>query len=471
MRGGILKQYFLVISAVILISIFSLGAVLLLISSNRLVYNKKQVMTGEFTEILKYTNDVVVRKDKIQNIFDEYSNFERKYGGTIILTNSIGNIQGSLSNRESEKISMKIIGNLDFEPAYFYNDLDGYYSDDYHIVASKVMINNTDYYLFFIKPDINEWSNVKSIMGFFGISVFVAFIFIILIAYFVSSNTVKPLIEMSNVARKYSKGDFTARINIEENNEIGDLAKALNEMAISLENNETARKNFIANVSHELKTPMTSISGFVDGLLDGTIPQKDQNKYLSIVSAEAKRLSRLVVSMLNMEKFESGEIKPEFINVNINDVIFECLLSFEKKINQKNIEICGLDNETIMIYADKDLIYQVIYNLIENATKFVNQQGYIEFNLNKENGMFTFAIRNSGDGIKKEEIPLVFDKFYKSDKSRSLDKMGVGLGLYLATSIIHLHNGDISANSEEGMYTEFTFTIPVNKSFDKGKKN
>lgn len=471
MRCGILKQYFLVISAVILVSIFSLGAVLLLISSNQLVYSKKRVMTDEFTEVLKYTTDFADDNKPVNNIFEEYDNYERKYRGTIIFTDGIGNVQNYSSEKDNKKISTRVLGYLDYSPTYFYNSLDGYYNDDYHIVGAKVTVGYMDYYLFLVKPDINEWSNVKSIMGLFGISVFVAFIFIILMAYFVSRNTVRPLIEMSHIAKKYSNGDFSARIYVDEKNEIGDLAKALNEMAIAIENNETARKNFIANVSHELKTPMTSISGFVDGILDGTIPPQEEKKYLSIVSAESKRLSRLVMTMLNMEKFESGEVKPEFVKVNINNLIFDCLMTFEKKINEKKIEICGLDNETIMIYADKDLIYQVIYNLIDNAIKFVNQQGYIEFILKQEDGMVSLSVKNSGDGIKKDEIPLIFDKFYKSDKSRSLDKMGVGLGLYLATSIVRLHNGDINVDSVEGMYTEFTFTIPVNKSFGKGKKN
>ena len=290
-------------------------------------------------------------------------------------------------------ISHNVLTVLDNNPTYFYGNLDGFYSEDYHIVASRVELKNAEFYLFLVKPDINEWGIVQTIMSLFGISFIIEFIFLFILTYFVSRNTVRPLVQMSVAAKKLSKGDFSTRINIDEKNEIGDLANALNEMAISLENSETMRKNFIANVSHELKTPMTSISGFVDGILDGTIPESEHKKYLEIVSFESKRLSRLVVSMLNMAKFESGEVELNYSKVNINSSIIKCLLSFEKQINDKNIDIYGLDKESIIIYADNDLIYQVIYNLVENAIKFVNQKGYIEFNLSVENDIFTFSIK------------------------------------------------------------------------------
>lgn len=472
MRNSIFKQYFLMISAVILISIFSLGAVLLLISSNQLVYNKKKIITDQYMELYNYMIDFGQTGNTVKNIFNDFKEYEEKFNGNIIITDSLGNIlNNSFDNDEKNSISHNVLTVLDNNPTYFYGNLDGFYSEDYHIVASRVELKNAEFYLFLVKPDINEWGIVQTIMSLFGISFIIEFIFLFILTYFVSRNTVRPLVQMSVAAKKLSKGDFSTRINIDEKNEIGDLANALNEMAISLENSETMRKNFIANVSHELKTPMTSISGFVDGILDGTIPESEHKKYLEIVSFESKRLSRLVVSMLNMAKFESGEVELNYSKVNINSSIIKCLLSFEKQINDKNIDIYGLDKESIIIYADNDLIYQVIYNLVENAIKFVNQKGYIEFNLSVENDIFTFSIKNSGDGIKADDIPLIFDKFYKSDKSRSLDKTGVGLGLYIANSIINLHDGSIHVNSESGMYTEFVFSIPAKKSFDKGKKN
>ena len=239
---------------------------------------------------------------------------------------------------------------------------------------------------------------------------------------------------------------------------------AFNNMAKSLSNLEAMRRSFVANVSHELRTPMTSIAGFIDGILDGTIAPEKQTHYLHIVSEEVKRLSRLVRSMLNLSRIEAGELKVQTTQFNVLEVICETVFSFEQGINSKHLDIRGLDTEKIMVEADPDLIHQVVYNLIENAVKFVNDGGYLEFNFNVDGRMTYVGIRNSGEGLSKEEIPKVFDRFYKTDRSRGMDKNGVGLGLYLVRSIINLHGGDIIVKSSPGEYTEFVFSIPTAKA-------
>ncbi len=285
---------------------------------------------------------------------------------------------------------------------------------------------------------------------------------------------VKPLREMADAARKFGQGDFTTRIQISSDDEIGQLAMAFNNMAKSLSNLEAMRRSFIANVSHELRTPMTSIAGFIDGILDGTISADRQNHYLRIVSDEVKRLSRLVRSMLNLSRIEAGELKVNTTTFNVLEVICETVFSFEQGINKKRLDIRGLDNDKVMIEADPDLIHQVIYNLIENAVKFVNEGGYLEFSFNSDNRMTYIGIRNSGEGLSREEIPRIFDRFYKTDRSRGMDKNGVGLGLYLVRSIINLHGGDIIVKSAPGEYTEFVFSVPTAKtkssSLIKGKE-
>jgi len=294
---------------------------------------------------------------------------------------------------------------------------------------------------------------------------------IALIAIFVVTLKKSIAINRINVAVKdYSKGDFSKKIAVKGKGEISDLADSLNEMATALSKLEATRKSFFANVSHELRTPMTSMAGFVDGILDGTIPEKEQKKYLTVVSQETKRLSRLVFSMLNMAKIESGEMVINYSTFNIMDLSLECLLTFEKRIDEKEINIEGLDNGKILVYADIDLIHQVVYNLIENAIKFVNKNGYILFSSYIKDDMVYYSIKNSGEGISESELSLVFERFYKSDKSKSVDKTGVGLGLYITSSIINIHHGNIMVNSIEGEYTEFVFSIPTNNN-DKGKKN
>ena len=208
---------------------------------------------------------------------------------------------------------------------------------------------------------------------------------------------VRPLREMSQAAKNFGKGDFTARINIDTDDEIGQLASSFNNMAKSLSALESMRRSFIANVSHELKTPMTSIAGFVDGILDGTIPKEKQNEYLRIVSDEVKRLSRLVKSMLNLSRIEAGELKIQTTQFNVVEIICQTVFSFERQINEKHLDIRGLDQDKVMVEADPDLIHQVVYNLTENAVKFANDGGYLEF---------SFAVEgNVTDVYKRQALP------------------------------------------------------------------
>ena len=250
--------------------------------------------------------------------------------------------------------------------------------------------------------------------------------------------------------------------------EIGELARSFNNMAESLSASENVRRSFVANVSHELKTPMTTIAGFIDGILDDTIPEEKQSYYLNIVSEEIKRLARLVRSMLDLTRLDSGEMKLNYQKFDLLSILVTIIITFEQEIERKNIEIRGLDSITPkMVYGDKDLIHQVVYNLIENAVKFTNENGYIEFDITEDNEQTNFVVKNSGTGINQSEISMVFDRFYKTDKSRSKDKKGLGLGLYLVRSIIRMHGGDISAKSEYGQYCEFDFYIPKKQTDTK----
>ena len=272
---------------------------------------------------------------------------------------------------------------------------------------------------------------------------------------------VTPLQQMSAAAKQFAIGDFSYRVKVRGCDELADLGIAFNDMADALDKTESSRASFVANVSHELKTPMTSIAGFIDGILDGTIPKEKQNYYLGLVSTEVRRLSRLVVAMLNMSKIESGEFQMKPNNYDISDQIIRILLTFEQKIEKKNIEIIGLEDlQPQYIVADPDMIYQVIYNLFDNAVKFTNEDGFIKVTLEDLGSQIRVSIKNSGTGIKAEELSRVFERFYKVDKSRSLDAKGAGLGLYIVKMMVEMHSGRIYAKSEDENTAEFVFTLP-----------
>ncbi|MGN0452662.1 MAG: sensor histidine kinase [Ruminococcus sp.] len=301
-------------------------------------------------------------------------------------------------------------------------------------------------------------------------SVFTVLIVLILIAAIVifilsavyAYNATRPLKQLTAAAKSFAVGDFTSRVKVKSNDEMGELANAFNEMADSLASSEGMRRNFISNVSHELKTPMTTIAGYIDGILDGTINKEEQDRYLAIVSAEVKRLSRLVTSMISLSKIDSGEIKVNKEKFILEDTVFSVLFGFDQSLSQKHITVEGLSDDTdTYAYGDKDLIYQVIYNLVENAVKFTNEGGYIRFGFSNTAEKTCVYIENSGAGILPEDLRLVFDKFYKGDKSRSAHKNSMGLGLYIAKTIIQLHEGSITAESEPGKYCRFVFYLPT----------
>lgn len=303
---------------------------------------------------------------------------------------------------------------------------------------------------------------VASIARFMTYAICFVLLFMLIIIFYLTRGITKPLEDMKEVTRHIAKGEFDYRA--EENyrqKDINDFAKQLNKMAYELQIDDESRKSFVANVSHELKTPMTSIGGFIDGILDGTIPPEEEKKYLGIVSNEVKRLSRMVVSMLNLSKIEAGEVPLAPVDYDIGKQVFDILLSFEKKIDEKRIEVEGFENiNNVVIRADRDLLQQVLYNLLDNAVKFTPERGTINIYAKNDGKKTTVRIRNSGAGVSPEEISRIFERFYKVDKSRSYDIKGVGLGLYIVKTIINMHDGEITATSKQGEYTEFAFEIP-----------
>ena len=274
-----------------------------------------------------------------------------------------------------------------------------------------------------------------------------------------------PLRAMANAARSFGHGDLDARVKLEDSypEEVEDLALAFNNMAQELQKTEYQRKEFGANVSHELKTPMTTISGYVDGILDGTIPEQKHRYYLQIVSDETKRLSRLVRSMLDISQLQDQEGIPEEKkhHFDMEECAGQVLITFEQKINNKNLNVdVDMPEHPVYTMANKDYVTQVIYNLIDNAVKFCPEGGTLGLKIKEGGSKIYVSISNDGDTIPPDELLLVFDRFHKLDKSRSQNRDGWGLGLYIVKTIVCSHGENISVTSRDGK-TEFTFTMPL----------
>lgn len=281
--------------------------------------------------------------------------------------------------------------------------------------------------------------------------------------YGVSYYTMKPLREIGRAAKSFSRGKYDVRVKVRGNDELAELADSFNKMAIAIQSKDEMQKNFLSNVSHDLKTPMTTIAGFIDGILDGAIPPEKEEYYLNIIKNEVKRLSRLVTSLLDISRLQSGERKFEFKEFNMSELVRQTVLSFEKTLEDKKLDVeFDMDDFDMMAYGDRDAINQVVYNLCHNAIKFSNDGAKYKVSLKYQNeNTIAFKMYNEGIGISDEDLPFVFDRFFKSDKSRGLDKTGTGLGLFIAKTIIDAHGQSIKAESEYGKWCEMSFTILV----------
>lgn len=280
----------------------------------------------------------------------------------------------------------------------------------------------------------------------------------------VARNQSKPLRDMAKAANAFGHGDLNARVQVypKSSDEVQDLALAFNNMASSLQQSEYQRQEFVANVSHELKTPMTTISGFVDGMLDGTIPAERHSYYMRLVSDETKRLSRLVRSMLDISRLQDQDIPEEKKSrFDLQELIGQVLITFEQKIDGKHLNVdVDFPGHPTYTRAGPDYITQVVYNLLDNAVKFCPEGGGLGVKIRTGGNKLYVSISNSGETIPQNELPLVFDRFHKLDKSRSQNRDGWGLGLYIVKTIVCRHGEDISVTSQNGI-TTFTFTLPL----------
>ncbi len=279
--------------------------------------------------------------------------------------------------------------------------------------------------------------------------------------YIISDRIIAPLKQMSRAAKQFAKGKFDVRVPVRGRDEVAELATAFNNMAASMAKLEDMRRTFLSSVSHDLRTPMTTISGFIDGILDGTIPPEKHDHYLEVIRTEVRRLARLVASLLDITRIQAGERKFTKSAFDICEMARLILISFEQKIDAKNLDVefdCMSDK--MMVWADHDAIYQILYNICDNAVKFSSDGGKYKISiLERENKVYV-SVFNEGKGIPADELPMVFERFYKSDRSRGLDKTGVGLGLYIAKTIIDAHDEEIWVKSVYGENCEFVFTLP-----------
>ena len=388
---------------------------------------------------------------------------------TILLTDNSGNI---ISYTDNDKTTLHVgatipksvmdevnngeeVSQLDF--------LEGVFDQKHMIYA--VPIYTADNYVCGTAMVCTTSVKLDNLLEMMVKSILVASLWIMLAAliavYFISEKVIGPLKEMNRAVKSFAAGDFSVRVPIRGKDEIAELAVAFNDMAQSLENLETMRNTFMGNVSHDLRTPMTTISGFIDGILDGAIPPEKHAYYLGVIATEVRRLSRLVATLLDVARLQAGDRKFNMKPFDICEMARQILISFEQKIDAKHLDVSfDCDEENMFVNADRDAIYQILYNICDNAVKFSCEGGRLMLGLHTvKDKKVQITVFNEGIGIPPEDLPFIFERFYKSDKSRGLDKSGVGLGMFIAKTIIDAHHEKIWVKSEYGHNCEFDFTL------------
>lgn len=402
-------------------------------------------------------------------------------GNHIFITNEEGTIINCsdkkpfcehIGNRVPDDVMQRLeIGSYDQLTA-----LDGIYPEKRYVVGKQITAETNGNLLGFcfvssqIGNMLGGWTTYLSwaIVAFSVVSLIA-----MLMVMVYTKRMARPLDEIAAASRKFARGDFSVRVRqtTDTTDEMGALIDSFNKMADSLEQAENRRSEFIANISHELRTPMTTIAGFADGILDGTIPQEEERKYLVSIRDETRRLSRLVRDMLDVSRARAKASDASRRSVfDLTELILQTMLSFESRATKKNLDVDPqLPDSHLMVYADKDAITQVIYNLLDNAIKFAAPGSCLVVKLYKDMGKAYVSIKDYGETIPADDLPYIFDRFHKSDRSRSLDKEGVGLGLYLVKTIINAHDEDIAVRSEDGM-TEFVFTLALAENSKQGRE-
>ena len=419
----------------------------------------KKVLELAYSEESEYNTDLISAMLSAPINNESVHAFLTDVSGHLIVSNDI-NIQ---ANHIPADIMLQAVSEKGFSGA---SDLGGSLPSNSIVSAMPILSDSGEVgAVVFVHTDSrSETAMLSSLLRTIVLSTMWVLIAMLLAIYFVSERTIGPLKSMSRAAKQFASGKLDVRVHVSGNDEIAELAVAFNSMAESIANMEKMRSGFLGNVSHDLRTPMTTISGFVDGILDGTIPKDKQEYYLRIISSEVKRLSRLVKALLDISRIQAGErkFKPEYFD--ICEMARQILISFEQMIDNKHLEVeFDIDKDSMVAYADVDAIHQVFYNICDNAVKFSREGGLLRVSVKSIEKKIHVFVYNEGSGIPEEDIPYVFERFYKTDKSRSLDRTGVGLGLFIARSVIEAHGEKIEVRSVQNEYCEFEFTLREGK--------
>lgn len=401
----------------------------------------------------------------LSNVYTQLAGMSSYLDANIWFVDHEGNMLASARLDESPYAPSSI---EDFNPAetggkqYMTGDYHGYFEDEViTIIAPVTQTFSTKGYLLVHKPcaHIEESQSVlvRNIFIIVLVIYLLSFLFLFGIHYFIY----QPLHEITEAAKQYASGNLDVVIPVNTQDEMGYLSASLNYMSSQLKDMEDYQKKFVANVSHDFRSPLTSIKGYVEAMADGTIPPEMQDKYLKIILFETERLTDLTRDLLTLNEFDTKDLLLDKKKFDIHEMIRNTAASFEGTCTAKKISIeLIFASRNLNVYADKRKIQQVFYNLLDNAIKFSNTDSSITVETTERGEKVYISVKDNGIGIPKKSLNKIWERFYKTDLSRGKDKKGTGLGLSIVKEIIQAHNENINVISTEGVGTEFIFSLP-----------
>ena len=465
-------RQFATMVGMVLLSFLMLGASFATLSYQYTIREKKDTLERNARYIAQFTSDSVESGGKLvwqTPAFQKYLSSVAKVSDSHVMVATPEGVivyatsgSADLIEFQYAELSPATVASIVDGSRVGMDQLDGLYREPRYLVG--LPITNDKGYLQGLVLVSASASNISGVWRDLSGILLVTALAVVLIAAIISSVTSmrqsQPIKEIAAAARQFGLGELDVRVDVgPRRDEVGELAEAFNAMADSLAKSEQRRSEFIANVSHELKTPMTSIAGFADGILDGTIPPDQERHYLQIISSETRRLSRLVRSMLDLSRLQSDERAAQQ-QFDLCETLVRALVTLEGKVNAKRLEVDAQlpQDEPVPVWGDQDAITQVCFNLLDNAIKFSQEGGVLGLGVSVKGAKATVTISNQGETIPPGEQQLIFDRFHKTDHSRSADRDGVGLGLYIVKTILNSHKETISCVSEDGV-TKFIFTM------------
>ena len=435
------------------------------------ISDKKEEMERECSEISAVVSSKYLNDERRNLALEEFVTIARKYDALIQMHFSdpyLGNI--SVANITNDNTKWKPMAEYytyidEMSPAVGKNVTESdvfSHLTDMHTMTLAVQIRDNETKIGTLCFTVDTTKTFTAISNVIVDMVIIAALAVVLAFFavlYITERMTRPIAEMTKVVRRFSKGEYHARITSVSDDEVGELAKSFNKMADEVNTLEEARRSFVANVSHELRSPLTSMNGFLVAMQDGTIPPEMYDKYLSIVIDENKRLTVMVNELLDMARIESGDEKLVFEVFDIAETVRKCVITFEARITSKNITLePNFCEEQVYVSAGKNQIIHVLRNLIDNAIKFTPEGGKITISITESRQKVWVSVKDSGAGISEEDMPHIFDRFYKAEKAHTRTSgTGTGLGLAIVKRIIDAHEQEIFAENDGG--ARFTFSL------------